>query len=127
VTLEAADALAAPPQVARASRLPAYLLLGNLHNLPDGLRQARDLLAPILVGRPALQQDRMATLEAVLASPSLGDAASRLGVHRNTVAYRVGRIEARSGWNLEDADLRLALQIAIKIVQHAQRGGVDRY
>jgi hypothetical protein len=127
VTLEAADALAAPPQVARVSRLPAYLLLGNLHNLPDGLRQARDLLAPILVGRPALQQDRMATLEAVLASPSLGDAASRLGVHRNTVAYRVGRIEARSGWNLEDADLRLALQIAIKVVQHAQRGGVDRY
>ena len=50
-TLEASDLLDGPPPVVRAARLPAYLLLGNLHNLPDGLRQARELLAPILVGR----------------------------------------------------------------------------
>ena len=39
------------PRVARADRLPAYRLLGNLHNLPDGQRQARALLEPLLVGR----------------------------------------------------------------------------
>ena len=50
-TLEAAEGLEDPPRIARAELVSAYHLLGNLHNLPDGLRQARDLLAPILSGR----------------------------------------------------------------------------
>jgi purine catabolism regulator len=118
-TLEAADVLRDPPPVARASRLPAYQLLGNLHNLPDGTRQARELLAPILVGRGSVQQERLATLRAVLETATLGEAAARLGVHRNTVAYRVARLESLGGWDLADPDLRLALGIAARIVQDA--------
>lgn len=119
-TLEASELLHPAPLVARESRLPAYLLLGNLHNLPDGLRQSRELLAPILAGRPATQRDRLATLRAVLEAPTLGDAAARLGIHRNTVAYRVGRLEAIGGWDLGDPDLRLALEVAVRIVHNAQ-------
>ena len=78
-TLEAADLLLAPPSVARAARLPAYLLLGNVRNLPDGARQAHELLDPILVGRPDVQRERLDTLRAVLGSPSLNEAATRLG------------------------------------------------
>ena len=106
----------------RAARLPAYLLLGNLHNLPDGLRDARDLLAPILVGRAAVQRERLATLRAVLETASIGAAADRLGVHRNTVAYRVTRLEAMGGWDLADPELRFALQLAVRLVQDAQSG-----
>lgn len=119
-TLEAAILLPVPPRVARAARLPAYLLLGNVRNLPDGFRQARELLAPILVGRTETQRERLDTLGAVLASPSLAEAASRLGVHRNTVAYRVRRLEARGEWDLADPDLRVALLLAIKVMQNAQ-------
>jgi hypothetical protein len=119
-TLEAAESLEEPPAVARASRLPAYQLLGNLHNLPDGLRQANELLAPILVGRAAVQDERVATLRTVLESTSLGEAAARLGVHRNTIAYRVARLEALGGWDLADPDLRLALGLAARVVQNAQ-------
>jgi hypothetical protein len=115
-TLEAIEALDGPPAIARASRLPAYLLLGNIRNLPDGLRQARELLAPILVGREAVQQERLRTLQAVLEAGSLGEAASRLGVHRNTVAYRVGRLEALGGWDLSDPDLRFALGVATRVL-----------
>jgi PucR family transcriptional regulator, purine catabolism regulatory protein len=115
-TLEAADALDAPPTVARASRLPAYQLLGNVRNLPDGLRQARELLAPVLVGREAVQEERLRTLQAVLEAASLGEAAARLGVHRNTIAYRVGRLEALGGWDLSDPDLRFALSVATRIL-----------
>jgi hypothetical protein len=122
-TLEAAEALDEPPAVARASRLSAYNLLGNLHNLPDGLRQARDLLAPILVGRATVQDERVATLRAVLETTSLGEAAARLGVHRNTIAYRVARLEAIGGWDLADPDLRLALGMAARVVQHARSSG----
>jgi DNA-binding PucR family transcriptional regulator len=59
-------------------------------------------------------------LRAVLESDGLGAAAARLGVHRNTVAYRVRRLERAAGWDLADADLRLALQLAIRVVQREQ-------
>lgn len=116
-TLEAAEALREPPTLARADRLAAYRLMGSLHNLPDGARQARLLLAPILSGRLDVRRERLATLRAVLEQPGLGDAAAALGVHRNTVAYRVRRIEAVTGWSLADPDLRLPLALAVRLVQ----------
>lgn len=115
-TLEAAEALDEPPGVARAARLPAYLLLANVRNLPDGMRQARELLGPILVGRPAVQQERLRTLQVVLESGSLGEAAARLGIHRNTVAYRVERLETLGDWDLSDPDLRFALGLATRVL-----------
>lgn len=121
-TLEAGETLDPTPPVLRAARLPAYLLLGNVHNLPDGVRDARELLAPILTGRPAAQQARLATLRAVLETPSFGSAADRLQVHRNTIAYRVARLEALGGWDLADPDLRFALELAVRLVQDAQYG-----
>jgi DNA-binding PucR family transcriptional regulator len=95
-------------------------MLGNLRNLPDGLRQARALLAPVLVGRPEGQQRRLETLRAIVESSGLAEAAARLGVHRNTVTYRVRRLEELGGWDLHDPDLALALTIAARIVQSDQ-------
>jgi DNA-binding PucR family transcriptional regulator len=104
----------------RADRLAAYRLLGGLHNLPDGPRQARALLEPLLGQRVDVRTERVATLRAILDHPGLGDAAAALGVHRNTVAYRVRRMEAATGWSLSDPDLRMALAVALRIVQSAQ-------
>jgi len=118
-TLEAALALAEPPTVARASRLPVYRLLGVLHNVPDGPRLAATLLEPLLSGRPDVQREHVATLRAVLDHGGVNEAASALGVHRNTVAYRLRRIEALTGWRLADPDLRLALGVAVRLVQSA--------
>ena len=106
----------------RADRLPAYLILANLSALPDGPRQARSLLAPLLVGRESVQRERLATLRTVLETGGLSTAAARLGVHRNTVAYRLRALEQRGGWDFEDADLRTALLIAVRIVQREQIG-----
>jgi len=106
--------------VVRADRVAAYRLLGSLPNLPDGQRLARGLLEPLLGGRPALVAERLATLRVVLDHPGLAEAAAVLGVHRNTVAYRVRRIESLGGWDLQDPELRLSLAIAVRIVQEAQ-------
>jgi DNA-binding PucR family transcriptional regulator len=119
-TMEAAERLATPPAVARADRLPAYRLLGNLHNLPEGDRQARALLAPLLRGRADVRREHLATLRAVLDQPGLAEAADALGVHRNTVAYRVRRIEAATGWRLSDPELRFPLALALRLVQDDQ-------
>ena len=130
-TLEAVEALrpdelagAVPADqeviVCRADRLAAYRLLASLHDVADGQRQARILLAPMLDGRPARVQEGLDTLRAVLDGAGVADAAATLGVHRNTLAYRLSRMEERTGWNLEDPSLRFALGIAVRIVQHAQ-------
>jgi DNA-binding PucR family transcriptional regulator len=100
--------------------LPAYVLLGSIRNLPDGLHQARQLLGPILVGRQATQDERLATLQAVLDTGSFGEAAASLGVHRNTVAYRVARMEELTGWDLADPDLRFAVSLAARVVRQAR-------
>jgi hypothetical protein len=116
-TLEAVEALSSPPPVARADRLPAYRLLGGLYNLPDGRRQAEALLEPILRGRPDVRRERLATLRAVFDQPGLGEAAAALGIHRNTLAYRLRRIEALTGWRMADPELRLPLALAVRLVQ----------
>ena len=121
-TLEAAERYASAPPVVRADRVAAYRLLGNLHNLPDGLGLARALLGPLLGGRPALVAERLETLRVVLDRPGLAEAAAALGVHRNTIAYRIRRIESLGGWDLQDPELRLSLAVAVRIVQRAQSG-----
>lgn len=116
-TLEAVEDLDDGPRVARADRLAAYRLLGNLHNVPDGTRQARALLAPLLRGRPDVRREHLATLRAILDHPGIAEAATALGVHRNTVAYRLRRIEGLTGWSLADPDLRFPLALALRLVQ----------
>ena len=92
-TLEATELLEATPGRPRrsASGLP---LLGNLHNLPDGLRQARKLLAPILVGRPETQRRASPTLRAILQGPGLAEAAAGSGSTATRSPIGSGRIEA---------------------------------
>lgn len=121
-TLDAASALPPPsgPErlVVRADRQAAYRLLSNLHNLPDGHTQAQRLLAPVLEGRAGGRGRRLATLRAVLEQPGLAAAAARLGIHRNTLAYRLRVLERLTGWQLDDPELRLALLIALRLVQN---------
>ena len=122
-SLDTAERLAEPPRVARADRLPAYRLLATLGNLPDDRMQASALLEPLLKGRPASVHETLATLRAVLDHGAAGEAAVQLGIHRNTLAYRVRNLEARTGWDLGDPELRLALAVAVRIVQSARRNG----
>jgi hypothetical protein len=118
-TLDAALALPEPPLVALADRLPAYRLMGAMHNLADGPRLAAAILAPILTGRPDVRRERLQTLRAVLERGGINEAAEALGVHRNTIAYRLRRIEAVAGWRLTDPELRLPLAIAVQLMHEA--------
>ena len=94
--------------------------MGALENLPEGARHARSLLEPLLTGSLDTRRERLATLRAVLEQPGFAEAAAALGVHRNTLAYRIRRIEQLTGWRLADPDLRLPLAIAVRLVQSDQ-------
>jgi purine catabolism regulator len=119
-TLEAALVLDRPPRLARADRLAIYRMLGAMHKLPDGPQLALAVLEPLLDARPDVRRERIETLRAILGHGGVGEAAAALGVHRNTVAYRLRRIEAATGWQLADPDLRLPLALALEFVQEAQ-------
>jgi PucR-like helix-turn-helix protein len=119
-TLEAALALDRQPRLARADRLAMYRMLGAMHKLPDGRDLALGVLAPLLDARPDVRRERVETLRAVLGHGGVSEAAAALGVHRNTVAYRLRRIEAATGWQLADPELRLPLAAALEFMQEEQ-------
>src|SRR6267378_2340501 len=103
-----------PDSATAFKNLGLYRLLYALQPLPE-LRQFRD----DALGRLGLKDRRgvlLATLGAYLATNgSPTDAADRLHLHRNTVLYRLGRIEDLLGVDLRNAEVRLGLHLALKI------------
>jgi purine catabolism regulator len=103
-----------PDSATAFTDLGLYRLLYALQPLPE-LRAFRDDALDRLRAKDragALLQ----TLSAYLSTNgSPTDAADRLHLHRNTVLYRLGRIEELLGVDLRDAEVRLSLHLALKI------------
>jgi hypothetical protein len=84
---------------------------------------ARSLLVP-LDGQPG---DLLRTLSAYLdAESSLAETAAVLGVHRNTVAARMNRIQELLHVNLTEPDERLALHLACRTTLTTRITSSDR-
>jgi len=103
-----------PDSATAFNDLGLYRLLYALEPLPE-LRAFRDDALTRLRAK-----DRggvlLLTLDAYLATNgSPTDAADRLHLHRNTVLYRLGRIEDLLGVDLRNAEVRLGLHLALKI------------
>jgi PucR family transcriptional regulator, purine catabolism regulatory protein len=94
--------------------LGLYRLLYALQPLPE-LRDFRDdALARLRAkDRGGVLRQTLGAYLATNGSPT--DAADRLHLHRNTVLYRLGRLEDLLGVDLRDAEVRLALHLALKI------------
>ena len=101
-TLEAAELLAGSAARSSAPRvcLPTCCWATSA-TFPTASARRVSCSRPILVGRAETQRERLDTLaRRARRRPSLAEAAARLGVHRNTIAYRVQRLEARGDWDL---------------------------
>ncbi len=82
----------------------------------DFARYARFILQPVL-GADS-DHELLRTLEVYLdASCSTTEAAQMLGLHRNTVANRMRRISGLLGVALDDAETRLSLQLACRMLR----------
>ena len=85
---------------------------------------ARTLLSPLLrSGEDHLVETLSTYLEL---ESSASSTAAALGVHRNTVAYRIARIEQLLSMSLARADERLVLQLACRVLQSGGDGSADR-
>jgi sugar diacid utilization regulator len=94
--------------------LPALLLETGT---PDALRRfAASVLQTAEEHEERYGGDLLATLRAWLSSGcSTAAAADALVVHRNTVTYRLSRIEQLTGRSLRDSRVRLELELALTI------------
>lgn len=98
------------------ARLGIYRLLFPLYGEQTLLDFYQETLGPLLDADNRSNQALLETLEGFFrCNGNLSETARFMHLHRNSLLYRLSRIEEILGRTLEDAELRLSLQIALKI------------
>jgi hypothetical protein len=123
--------LEAPALPASAAEITAPTAAFDLSQLLAPLQKTgaldaycRATLAPLISADTHHGDALIATLDAWFATHgNLTEAARRLALHRNTLMYRLNRIEELLGKSLGDPDVRLALQLALKLWHSAKDAG----
>lgn len=119
--LEARQALRLTRRAGGRGRVASYRSLGAFRLLlevqsPDALRRFVDeLLGTLLSYAQSRDTPLIETLEALSAARWVRRAAARnLGIHINSMSYRVERIQSLTGLQLDDPETRVAISIALR-------------
>lgn len=103
------------------SSLGIYRLLFYLDGQDELTDFYQETLGPLLNHDNRNDGTLIETLEGFFhCNGNLSETARMMHLHRNSLLYRLSRIEEILGHSLEDAELRLSLQIALKI-HHLQK------
>ena len=98
------------------AQLGIYRLLFHLDGQDELSEFYQETLGPLLKADTRGDGSLVETLESFFrCNGNLSETARTMHLHRNSLLYRLGRIEEILGRSLEDAELRLSLQIALKI------------
>jgi purine catabolism regulator len=118
---EAREALRIGRRVYGPGRLIPYATLGlyrvlhSLHDTPELASFFEQTLGPLVEYDRRTGQNLIETLEAFFACHgNLSQTAQRLQLHRNSLLYRISRVQEIGGVDLEDPETRLSLQVALK-------------
>ncbi len=96
--------------------LGLYQLLTTLGTNPESARFYRKTLGLLMSHDDNRNSELVETLEAFFACHgNLSQTSSRMHIHRNTLSYRLERIEAIANLDLNDPDARFSLQLALKL------------
>lgn len=98
--------------------LGVYQLLTELEHLPAVQRFNQHMVGPLVQYDKEHGSNLIQTLDAYFDHHgNVSQTAEALYIHRNTLHYRLERIQELTGQNLDLADQRLALQLALKLWQ----------
>jgi purine catabolism regulator len=98
------------------ARLGIYRLLFHLYGHEELSDFYQETLGPLSEADYRSNSALIETLECFFhCNGNLSETARTMHLHRNSLLYRLGRIEELLGRSLEDPELRLSLQIALKI------------
>jgi len=101
------------------------LLLEKLAYSPD-LTPFRELIEPLLAHDLERRSDLVRTLRVYFASgANASEAADRLFLHRNSMLYRLARIQRLTGLDLKDPRARLVLQLGLLPIDKPERSADD--
>jgi purine catabolism regulator len=96
--------------------LGLYRLLLSVRDHPEVDRFYRETMEKLAAQDARSDGELLRTLDAYFASNgSPTEAAARLHVHRNTLLYRLQRIRAVAEIDLDDPEVRLSLQLGLRI------------
>jgi PucR family transcriptional regulator, purine catabolism regulatory protein len=102
--------------------LSVYRLLIQLENSPELIAFQEEMLGGLLASEGA--RELIHTLQVYFEhNGNLSQAAEALFVHRNTLIYRMERIASLTGANLDDPEVRLAMQLALHIYRMMEKTG----
>ena len=102
--------------------LSVYRLLIQLENSPELIAFQEEMLGALLASEGA--RELIHTLQVYFEhNGNLSQAAEALFVHRNTLIYRMERIANLTGANLDDPEIRLAMQLALHIFRMMEKTG----
>ena len=96
------------------------LLLNNLSRAPD-LSPFRELVTPLLAYDRKRGSDLLKTLSVYFdTGANASETADRLFLHRNSLLYRLERIQELTGLDLKEPDARLALQLGLLAIREGE-------
>ena len=97
--------------------LGLHRFLFGWYNSPRSRALAEEFLAPLLKETPAEREKLFATLRAYLeARGRQSVAAKALGIHRNSLRYRLERITELLRLDLDASSVQLVLQLALRLI-----------
>jgi purine catabolism regulator len=100
--------------------LSVYRLLMQLEHSPELVSFQEETIGPLLAGDG--DRELIHTLEVYFTNHgNLAKTAEALYIHRNTLIYRMGRIEAITNLDLDNPENRLAIQLALRIYRMTRK------
>jgi purine catabolism regulator len=105
-------------QIVEFNSLGVYQLLCELEDIPSVQSFAAQVIGPLVTYDKDHRGSLVQTLEAYFNHHgNISQTAESLFVHRNTLLYRMDRIQELTLQDLNNADMRLALHLSLKLWQ----------
>lgn len=96
--------------------LGIYRLLAQLETQPTVMQFCQQIIGPLVEYDRSHNSNLVQTIEAYFEHHgNISQTAESLFIHRNTLLYRLERIQELTGQSLEQSDMRLALHLSLKL------------